>query len=136
MAEHRAHVGGHRFTPVGTGLATVEGAVLVAVEQIHDGALDPGQPLEIADGTGIDVDPSGAFETGAQVADAWLRAVEAACAGPDAAGHVCVPEDALGDGREVHGGLLLRAGAGAFPASSVALPPPPRLDQAARRRSR
>jgi hypothetical protein len=75
----------------------VEGAVLVAVEQVHDRALDAGHSLEIADRAGVDIDPACAFEPGGEAADARIGHVEAARAGADAARHMADAEGAGGD---------------------------------------
>lgn len=77
FAEDSPNVCRRGLAPVRRGFGAVEGAILLAIEQIEDGARSAGDPLEIADGTGVDVDSAGADEPTLHRADAHPRLLEA-----------------------------------------------------------
>src|SRR3546814_725808 len=111
-AEHLADIVGNGFSPFRAGIASVEGAILVAAEQVHDRALHAGHVFEVGDRAGIYVDAAGTFEAAAQVADTRIGHVEAFGAGADPAREMAMAKDALGDGVWLqHGRAPLVAGA-------------------------
>ncbi|MCY1369374.1 hypothetical protein D9M69_564100 [compost metagenome] len=73
----------------------METDVLVAGEQVHQGARNARQAFEVAQPSRIHVDAAQAFPVGLDVADAWLGVVEALGTAAQAAAHVEVFEDSL-----------------------------------------
>lgn len=76
-------------------LLAVEPHVLVACEEVQQGARDAGQALEVAQSGRVHVDPAEADPFGLDIADPRTRPVEAGGAAAQAAAEVEVVEGAL-----------------------------------------
>lgn len=87
-----------RLPPACRRLLAVEPHVLVAGEQVEQGARDAGQALEVAQSGRVHVDATEAFPPGFDVADPRTRPVEACGAAAEAAAEVEVVEGALKHG--------------------------------------
>jgi hypothetical protein len=103
------NIRGCGFLPVRWRLGAVEGAVLLAVEQIQHGAGHAGQAAEVADAGRVHVDAAQAAEFRLQVAHARARTVEAARAAAQAAEQMEVADFHGGGGSHGHAPLLASA---------------------------
>ena len=85
-------VGRRRLAPPGRWCMTVEGFVLLAIEQVEHRAGHAGEPREVADAAAVDVDAPDAAVVRNHVADPGRAAVEAARSTPQSAKQVEVSD--------------------------------------------
>ncbi|MCY1361513.1 hypothetical protein D9M69_481810 [compost metagenome] len=83
------------LTPAGRGLHAIEGDVLLAGEQVEQGALGAGELLEVGQACGVDINPADAAPIRLHVAHHRVAVVETSRPGPQAAAESEMLEHAL-----------------------------------------